>query len=553
MIVLRKYNTATAAATHVSLPLIKRGVVDYAVSADWTPAAGDVKLTKDGDYANTANITTLPTAKTHGNTALWEFQFSATELSCKKLEVTIADAATKAVEDQTFFIETYGNASAMYQADLSAANLPANVTQWLGTAAATPTVAGVPEVDVTHVGGTAQTAGDIIGDTNDIQSRLPAALTSGGRMKASLEAILDTAPTEGAAGRLAAAFTTQYNVAAPVFTAASVNQTGDSFARLGVAGAGLTDLGGMSTTMKAQVQTEAEDALVAKNLDRKVLATFTVNDVGATTTQFITNLTSATDNFYQDAIVQFTSGANSGCTPKPCSSYVGSTKTVVVGEAFPSAPANGDTGIIWSAHIHTTSAIGTAVWASSARTLTGLGFSLAAGDIAANAFTDAKFATGAFAKVWSESTRTLSATGLAAITAWTVNITGTLSGNVGGIAGVTFPTNFSLLAIDAAGRITVGAFLSTLDLTATMKASVNTEVVDCLNVDTYAEPGQEAPPATTTLVKKIGYTYKSLRNKKTQTATERKLYADDGTTVDQKATDSDDGTTFTKGELGTGP
>lgn len=34
-----------------------------------------------------------------------------------------------------------------------AATYPANVTQWLGTAAATPTVAGVPEVDLTHVAG----------------------------------------------------------------------------------------------------------------------------------------------------------------------------------------------------------------------------------------------------------------------------------------------------------------------------------------------------------------------------------------------------------------
>lgn len=35
--------------------------------------------------------------------------------------------------------------------------IPANVTTWLGTAAATPTVAGVPEVDVTHFGGSAGT------------------------------------------------------------------------------------------------------------------------------------------------------------------------------------------------------------------------------------------------------------------------------------------------------------------------------------------------------------------------------------------------------------
>lgn len=36
--------------------------------------------------------------------------------------------------------------------------LDVSVTQWLGTAAATPTVAGVPEVDITHIGGTAATA-----------------------------------------------------------------------------------------------------------------------------------------------------------------------------------------------------------------------------------------------------------------------------------------------------------------------------------------------------------------------------------------------------------
>jgi len=41
------------------------------------------------------------------------------------------------------------------------APIPANVTQWLGTAAATPTVAGVPEVDVTHLGGAAQSATDL--------------------------------------------------------------------------------------------------------------------------------------------------------------------------------------------------------------------------------------------------------------------------------------------------------------------------------------------------------------------------------------------------------
>ena len=47
--------------------------------------------------------------------------------------------------------------------------------------------------------------------------------------------------------------------------------TGDAFARIGAAGASLTDLGGMSTGMKAEVQTEANDALVANNLDHLAL------------------------------------------------------------------------------------------------------------------------------------------------------------------------------------------------------------------------------------------------------------------------------------------
>lgn len=84
-------------------------------------------------------------------------------------------------------------------------------------------------------------------------------------------------------------------------------------------------------------------------------------------------------------------------------------------------------------------------------------------------------------------------------------------------------------------------------------AAVNAELVDCLNVDTYAEPGQGAPAATASLVAKIGHLYKAARNKKTQTATTFSLFADDATTVDTKSTVSDDGTTFTFGELVTGP
>lgn len=85
-----------------------------------------------------------------------------------------------------------------------------------------------------------------------------------------------------------------------------------------------------------------------------------------------------------------------------------------------------------------------------------------------------------------------------------------------------------------------------------LAATINAQVLDVLNTDTFAEPGQGAPAATTTLVSKIGYLYKAWRNKSTQTSTQYTLYGDDGSTTDQKSTDSDDDVTFTKGEVGTG-
>ena len=130
----------------------------------------------------------------------------------------------------------------------------------------------------------------------------------------------------------------------------------------------------------------------------------------------------------------------------------------------------------------------------------------------------------------------------------------------------TFPTNFADMAITVTtGQVTVGTnsdktgysisgTKQTLDaLNDISTAQVNAEVVDAINTDTYAEPGQGAPAATATLAAKINYLYKAWRNKSTQTATTYSLYDDAGTTVDHKATVSDDATTATKGEVVTGP
>jgi hypothetical protein len=133
--------------------------------------------------------------------------------------------------------------------------------------------------------------------------------------------------------------------------------------------------------------------------------------------------------------------------------------------------------------------------------------------IADGALTAAKFAAGAFDAVWSVAARLLTAG---------TNIV---------LAKGTGVTGFN-------------------DLSA---AQANAEVVDALATDTYAEPGQGAPPATASLAAKIGYLYKGQRNKQQQTATEYRIFNDAGDTVDQKASFSDDGTTAERGELVTGP
>jgi hypothetical protein len=86
-------------------------------------------------------------------------------------------------------------------------------------------------------------------------------------------------------------------------------------------------------------------------------------------------------------------------------------------------------------------------------------------------------------------------------------------------------------------------------------AEINAEMVDTLSVDTYPEPGQEAPPATASLEKKLGYAYKFLRNKSTQDKDtgEMAIYGDDGVTIDQKTVVTDDGTIYTRNEIGSGP
>lgn len=111
MVFYRKYNVLLSGGTLIRIPMPKAGSADFATSSDWTPASGDVQISKDD--GTLANIGTLPTY----SNGCWNFVLSAAELTCKCVCVRIVDSATKAVDDNAFIVETFGDAAAMHTVD----------------------------------------------------------------------------------------------------------------------------------------------------------------------------------------------------------------------------------------------------------------------------------------------------------------------------------------------------------------------------------------------------------------------------------------------------
>lgn len=234
---LSKYGEARV--IRINVP--KAGSANHAVGADWTPAAGDVTISKDGGVA--ANVTNLPTAIAMGNSAVWAFSLTATEMQAAQINVVVADAVTKAVDDTGFVIETYGNASAQHAFDLDTASVAQTGDNFarLGAPAGASVAADVAAVK-------AETA-SIQTDTNDLQTRVPAALV-GGRMDSSTGAmaagvITAAAHAAGAidSGAIAAGAITAAKFAANAVDAAALSADAVSEIAAGVLAGTVTELG----------------------------------------------------------------------------------------------------------------------------------------------------------------------------------------------------------------------------------------------------------------------------------------------------------------------
>jgi len=352
---------------------------------------------------------------------------------------------------------------------------------------------------------------------------------------------------------------------------------------IGTAGAGLSDLGGMSDGMKAEVESEVDDSIAGLNDPTAAAIADAVMDepradhvaagsfgrfahlirdgtaqAGEARSITLDSGASAVDDLYIDAIICIIGGTGAGQSRR-IKNYVGSTKVVSVQRAWATNP--NDTSIfiiIPQGRVAAESVPFTMVSTTIATLASQTSFTLANGSSDDDAYNDMciiihdtttvfRYCTGHVLNyVGSSKTITLIAD------------PGVFVMAVGDTVDILSQATHRLLIADTvfdepiSGHTAGGSFGEEIQSHAT-PTEVNSQVVDALSTDTYAEPGQGAPAATASLVAKVGYLYKFLRNKLTQTATTLSVYNDAGDTVDQKATVSDDDTTFTRGEIETGP
>lgn len=331
--------------------------------------------------------------------------------------------------------------------------------------------------------------------------------------------------------------------------------------QIGTAGDGLTDLGGMSTGMKAEVQTEANDALVANHLDHLVSVQDAVADLSATASSFETGLTEAS-NAWDEAELTFISGNLSGQT-RVITDYSVTNGTVTVNEAFTESPANTDAFIIRATHTHSTTQIADSVWDETL-----------AGHVTADT-------AGLLLNDWQDGGRLdlildTVASDVIVVTTDVATLSTKQDSDMVVVAAAHTKTQSDIVIIDDFLDTEIAAVTSNLviiasdtlaievDTSTTLSAQITTIASDLVKVysDTTiveadhvaaGEPAQGAPGVSVSRGTKIDWLYKAWRNKTTQTATTWSLYDDAGSTVDTKSTVSDDATTLTVGEKATGP
>ncbi len=285
-----------------------------------------------------ADSTTYDLAATAGligdmGNGRYAIALSPTEMTCAQGSIHIVDSATKTVEDQAILFETYGNASALHAQNLNQ-TLEAGADAALVTRKLDHLVAVAESDDPVNdsiLAKMASTDGDwsnFVEGTDALQAirdRGDAAwVTATGCALASVLGALDDSAAAGdvttsdtlmqylkqllneisgsvgigamptaadpANGinlfeMLRAAMGATFGTATDSLEQLQIDivqvqsDTDDLQTQIGTAGAGLSDLGGMSTGMKAEVEAEVDDGLIAKRLDHLAFVSVTGTDI----------------------------------------------------------------------------------------------------------------------------------------------------------------------------------------------------------------------------------------------------------------------------------
>lgn len=295
-------------------------------------------------------------------------------------------------------------------------NASANVVEWNGTAVATPATAGIPDVNTKNIAGTASagTAGYTAPDWAHISAPTTTVDLSGTTIKNVDNAIATVTTVTNQLTAAAIATGVWQDATAGDFTASS--SVGKSVMNGVALGTGLTinaytgntpqtgdayaRLGApVGASVSADIAAVEANALAAKNSTAGL--TFTV--------------ATKVDANMLDVGGQAATAAGSVAFPSTIASPTNITAgTITTATNLTNAPTVGD----FTATMKTS--IGTAVAASAVASVTG--------NVGGNVVGSCGSVTGAV---------------------------GSVTGAVGSISGVTFPTNFSVMAINAAGRLSV--------------------------------------------------------------------------------------------------
>ena len=295
---------------------------------------------------------------------------------------------------------------------------------------------------------------------------------------------------------------------------------------------------------------------------------------GAATTITLAAGASATDNLYVGQVIKLYGGTGSG-QARVITGYVGSTKVATVDRAWQTNPDNTTTYAVLAFDLAATDSslrvtansvsgdvagsvnrVATAVTVGTNNDKTG--YSLSGAGIAAiwNALTSgfstvgsiglklANWALGSDNRALVSADTHTSGETVAAVTGAVGSVAGNVAGSVGSVTGAVGSVTAAVTV--GTNNDKTGYSLATTPPTA---AQVATQVLTSTNL---SENAQGLPPVTPTLAELLMYFYMEWRNTATSTASLKAVENDAGSVI-SKASLSDDGTTFTKSKMQSGP